>query len=353
MSKRHLSGSCHGKANRIIEPSVPLTRFFQKTIRGDCVAKGVGMRNRGFGTINISGSVPAGSTIRKAFLYWAVLRLNWQIVNADGMLNGVKIIGEAIASPISQPCWNADVADVFRADVTGIATDGINILTGFPSGDTDSSSPFIQETLPLLEGASLVLVFENPNLALKTVMIHDGGITFFNHTVSTTFSGFQVSESPEAKTFYIVADGQAIFNGDQALFNNVVVAGPTAAIRPTDAFNGQDGIDAGIDTATGLWDTLEIDVSTLLNPGDISATTSVVASNIRGDCLMYIAQVFCVTVPSCPLLGAVASMEQALADALREAVMDGNMEVLESMLKLVVKKEILLELLIEEFCNES
>ncbi|MGG5737434.1 hypothetical protein [Bacillus cereus group sp. IBL03679] len=348
MSKRHSKSACHRDVKSIMEPSVPLTPFFQKTIQGDCVAKGIGMRNRGFGTINMKGSIPEGSTIYKAFLYWAVLRLNFQTVNAQGVCNGVPITGESIASSIAPPCGNAGSMDVFRADVTEIVTDGLNILTGFPSGDTDSSSPFVKATFPLLEGASLILIFTNPNLLLKTVIIHDGGVTFYNHTVSTTFSGFQITEFPEAKTFYIVADSQATSPGNQAICNSVVVAGPTATLRSTDAFHEQDGIE-GMDAVRGFWDTLEVDVSPFVRPGDKSATTSVVASPAGGGGLTYIAQVFSVTVSSCPALQSIINMEQALTDVLRGTIESGNMQAIEHILKLVIQKEILLGSLLEEY----
>ncbi len=285
-------------------PSVPLSPFFNVTLNGDCAARGVGMRNRGFGTIDMTGSVPPGSVIVRAFLYWAVIRGAADPVSSpDGTLNEVDITGTLIATA-GTPCWpfqsSGALVDVFRADVTGIATDGSNDLTNFPSGLTNGAPPqSAPEAFPLLEGASLVLVFANPSLSLKTVVINDGGVTFANDTVSTTLSGFRASNSPQAKTFYIVADGQAVLPDDQALFNGMAVAGPTTSLRPLDAFNGQDGIDAGIEPGNGLWDTLEVDVSSLVNEGDTSATASVTA---QIDCLTYIAQVLCVTgTATCPV----------------------------------------------------
>lgn len=288
------NGSGNGHLDFIIGPQVPLTQFFNTTLKGNCVAKGVGMRNRGFGIIDFTGLIPARSTIVKSFLYWEVIRRSAQAANPTGTLNGTPIIGDNIAPAIGNPCWGAGVADVFRADVTGIATGGVNTLTGFPSGTTNSSSPFSSSTAPLIDGASIVHVFSNRALPLTTVIINNGGVSFFNDTVSTTLTGFSASPPVSAKTIYIVGDGQAEFAGDQALFNSAVVAGPTTLVRPADAFNGQDGIDAGIDPVTGLWDTLTVDVSSLINPNDRNATASVLSSSIGGDCLTYIAQILCV-----------------------------------------------------------
>ena len=59
-------------------------------------------------------------------------------------------------------------------------------------------------------------------------------------------------------------------------FNGTEVAGP-------DAFFGADG---------AFWDTLTIDVSPLVAPGDTSATAEITSGT---DCLGWIAQVFSVT----------------------------------------------------------
>ncbi|ANN35816.1 hypothetical protein A9498_31130 (plasmid) [Bacillus thuringiensis serovar coreanensis] len=353
MSKQHPTDVHYRDVKSIMEPYAPFTPSFQKTLQGDCVAKGIGMRNRGFGTINMKETIPEGSTIYKAFLYWAVLRLDFQAVNARGVCNGVPITGESIASSIAPSCGNAGSMDVFRADVTGIATDGLNILTGFPSGDTDSSSPLVKATFPLLEGASLILIFTNPNSMLKNIIIHDGGVTFCNHTVSTTFSNFQIAESPEAKTFYIVAGSQATSPGHQAICNNVVVAGPTANLRSSNAFNGQDGINAGIDPSTGLWDTLEVDVSPVVHPGDRSVLTAVAASHAEENRLTYIAQAFSVNVSPCPMLQSILHIEQALTDVLQETIESGDMQAIENTLKLVIQKEILFDSLLEEYNDGS
>ncbi|GAI04799.1 unnamed protein product, partial [marine sediment metagenome] len=49
-----------------------LYQRFIFTLPGGYVATGVGMRNRGYGDITISG-IPSGSTIEKAYLYWDIL----------------------------------------------------------------------------------------------------------------------------------------------------------------------------------------------------------------------------------------------------------------------------------------
>lgn len=292
------NGRSNSGEDFIIQPSVPLKPFFNLTLNGDFVAKGVGMRNINQaerGKIDLTGLVPAGSLIVKAFLYWSYMR-STATPNPNAILNGTTIKGTPVAIGIGIPCWpNVSGMDVYRADVTGIATDGVNTLTGFPSGIQDNSDPFRFIIPPLLEGASLVLIYSNPNSPRKTVLINDGGTSFNSDTVTTVFSGFKASSSPKAKTVFIVGDGQANAPSDQAIFNGTLVAGPTTPIKPADAFNGQDGIGVTGNPAFGGWDTLEIDVSPLVKSGDTTASAAVVASSTGGDCLTYIAQVFSVT----------------------------------------------------------
>lgn len=249
---------------------------FNQSLKGDYVAKGIGMRNIGQGQIDLTGMIPLGSTIVKAFLYWSMMGPG---ASPSAELNGHSITGTLIAH-CGQCNWPGAIDEnVFFADVTGIATDGVNKLTNFPSGVADNP--------PLLEGASLVLIYTNPTAPFKTIVINHGGVTIHKQSVSTTLSGFNAGNPIQAKTTYIVADGQLEWPNDQALFNKTIVAGPESVPpnRTNDAFPGADG---------NYWDALTVDVSSLILFGDTTATASVVAGS-GGDILTYIAQVFSVT----------------------------------------------------------
>ena len=81
-----------------------------------------------------------------------------------------------------------------------MATEGNNVVEILPGGD---------ETF--LEGASLVIIFSNPTFTTKQISINDGGVALNGNPLSeasTIFTGFIVSDSPIAKTTYIVGDGQ-------------------------------------------------------------------------------------------------------------------------------------------------
>ncbi len=157
----------------LLGPQVPLTGVVDVTVKGDYVAAGVGMRNIGGGTINIA--LPAGSTIVQAFLYWAIIRPPGAPAANTGTLNGFGVTG-ALVGTSGDPCWPSFSAgnfiDVYVDDVTGIALNGANILTGFPSflfgNQPPQSAP---AAFPLLEGASLVVIFSNPSFDFKNLHV--------------------------------------------------------------------------------------------------------------------------------------------------------------------------------------
>jgi hypothetical protein len=280
----------------LIGPQVPLTQSYSQTLQGDYVAAGVGMRNVGGGTIAIA--LPVGSTIEKAFLYWSIIRPLGPAASNTGTLNGAPILGTLVGTSGS-PCWlEADaLIDNYRADVTTIAVDGANTLTGFPSGVTDNSPPVSSIVAPLLEGATLVVVFQNPAFDLNTVVIRDGAQTFAAQAVSTPFGMFTAAPSTvadqAAQTSYVVADGQARFAGDRASFNGLFVAGPGTPLKAADAFDGADGI-VPVSPTDGLWDTLNVDISSFFTPGVATAATTDVDASLSVDCLTYVAQVLSV-----------------------------------------------------------
>lgn len=240
------------------------TQFFNVTLKGDYAAGGIGLQNNNTGAITIA--LPPGSIITNAFLYWYALE-NKTTLSNTGSLNNVAITGTLISSSSSDPCFLHESTHFFRTDVTKIAASGINTVQINPGGS---------ETL--IDGASLVVIFSNPTFARKRIIINDGGLILNGLpliTASTTLTGFIATSPVQARTTYIVGNGQDIVL-DNASFNSTLIAGPNA-------FTGKDG---------PLWDTLTLDVSSLVNAEDTLATATI---SIESDCLGWIAQVFSVT----------------------------------------------------------
>ena len=251
-------------AQWIASGSVPLTEFYKKTLKGDYSAIGVGLYGTGNGTIVIEDSIPSDFLIEDAFLYWVVGRGKDESLDTRGNLNGTPIKGQVITTID----YALQYFDFIRAAVTEAVKFGSNTLADFP-----------YFTL----GASLVVVYSNPSLSPKTVIINDGGMLFQQQWVSTTFENFNAGGLPlHARTTYLVGDGTE-FLEDQAIFNNVVVAGP-------DAFRSMDGL---------YWDTLTTGVSSFVTSGDTIAEAAI---NSIDDILLWIAQVFSVTVKAEPLI---------------------------------------------------
>ena len=267
-------------------PSDALTLRYSYNLHGSYVANGTGMRNFGYGTITIQG-VPVGSVVVKALLYWNILNATATPNMERGIFQDIPITGWVPVGISDNPCWGGVATSVvYRADVTAYIRQTINgaySLKGFASGRTDGSDPWVTSTIPPLnEGASLVIIYCNPNLPGRTIQVYDGAVTtpFPAATAQTTLSGFVASASPNAITTFIVADGQSA--SDVGTWNGNTVV---------NNFLGNDVVDStgkrGYFSLGGLWDTITIPVTVL--PGDTSATAA-----IKGgpDCLVWSAQVF-------------------------------------------------------------
>lgn len=116
----------------------PLATF---SLRGGYASAGVAMRNRGFGTITLS-DIPSGSSIRAAYLFWAILGDGPGPFFSQGSINGQGITGVAIGVS-ADPCWGNAASFGYRADVTALITgNGDYSLAGFASGIADGRDPW-------------------------------------------------------------------------------------------------------------------------------------------------------------------------------------------------------------------
>jgi hypothetical protein len=279
----------------LFPPTVGLTQMASFEIQGDYVAAGVGMRNVGSGTIDLS--IPAGATLRKAYLFWAII-WDGSPPATTGTLNSTPISGALLGSSGS-PCWGGTAINFYGADVTNEAVSGINSLSGFPSGLTDNSAPVGNVTFPLLEGATLVLVYNHPLWDYNTISIYTGANTFSLEPSVTynvgSYTGRSAGNPADqlAQHTYIIADGQARFLGDGTAFNGTPTSGPTTALKATDAFDGADGL-VPISATDGLWDTHTLDVSSFFPNGVSTAAIPEASAGSGGDCITWGAHIISV-----------------------------------------------------------
>ena len=226
--------------------------------------------------------------------------------NLHGPLQGYilrpqEFTGVLVGSGVD-PCWNGGGNFVYRADVTGFVAKGDSYVV-WPqpgaAGATDYRDPwaFPFPVGPYCEGASLVVVYTNPNEAMGTTSIDDSGragnMFFADPGTTYTLTGF-FHPGLEARWIDIGADGQS-GAGYEALhamglettwFNGFPLAGP-GSLTDSD-WNG-----AGNKPLAGMWDTSGHDVSAFLSPGATSAGIQVAAPAPASvtDCLVPVCNV--------------------------------------------------------------
>jgi lysophospholipase L1-like esterase len=272
----------HAATSAPTDATGALSTVSSVTVHGGYTAAGIGMRNLGYGTISITG-VPTGATIQSATLLWDILANQTDPTFAKGTFNGNPVTGTEWASGAS-PCWPVSSNLSYEADVTSLVNgNGSYKLAGFATGESDGADPWnVGSTPPLLEGASLVVVYTLASMPETTIQIAEGATeTQSGNTASATLSGFTASVRPSATTTYIVADGQEA--GNTAAFNGTTLPGVS--------FPGADPQAVPNYSQGNLWDTVTTDVSSLVNPGDRSATLAVTGYN---DCLVWVGQVLAV-----------------------------------------------------------
>jgi uncharacterized protein YvpB len=249
------------------------------------------MRNRGFGTITIAG-IPTGSKTYAAYLYWDILGNTADSTFPSGVLNGQAITGKFVGSG-GDPCWGNAANFAYRADVTSLVSgNGSYALSGFASGITDGRDPWTAYSYspPMLEGASLIVIYSNPASPITQLLIDQGATEFDQTPLTLTITGF-TAPTPVggAWTTFIGADGQTDYPKPVSTFNGT----PLSSV----AWDGSDP-QAGPPYSNGdLWDTVTANVTSLVHPGDTSATATAYGMYPGGssyDCLVWVAQVFAV-----------------------------------------------------------
>jgi lysophospholipase L1-like esterase len=259
-----------------------LSTVTSQVLHGGYTAAGIGMRNLGYGTISITG-VPAGATVKSATLLWDILADSSDPTFAQGTLDGQPVTGTQWASGNS-PCWPTSSNFSYEADVTSLVQgNGSYALDGFASGDTNGQDPWtVGSDPPLLEGASLVVIYQLASLPEVTVQIAEGATeTDSGNSATATLNGFTVGQKPSLTTTYIVADGQEA--GNTASFDGTTLPGV--------GFPGADPQAVPNYSQGNLWDTVTADVSSYASSGDTSASATVTGN---ADCLVWVGQVLSV-----------------------------------------------------------
>jgi len=256
-----------------------LALLYNKSINGGYSASGVGMRNRGWGTILIK-DIPKGSTVDRAYLFWSIIGSEGPgkipVSYGQGKIKGVSINGTLLGY---SPSPGKGQIYGYRANVTSIVTGNNQYhLQDFASGYRWGDIEPVEEDYPLMQGASLVVIYRNTRYPLTTIQIKNGIQTVINN--STVFSGFPAYNLPLAKTTFIVSGGQ---NGTESVkFNGIEM--------PSYFLDGKDRQDGINFTSGNLQDTNTAYVR--VDPLATGAKASIVNGK---DSLAWVAQVFSIS----------------------------------------------------------
>jgi len=270
-----------------------LSSFTSFMLHGDYVAAGVGLRGQAGGNITIAG-IPADSTIKAAYLYWGYLD-----DSEEASLKTLTFAGQAFTGTKtgSGPdcCWGRTSSFAYRADVTSKVTGN----AAYAIGGVASGGQI------LAEGASLVVVYQNPATAPHQVLLYDGDdvVNSAGATATNTFGGFTIVDPGQAKTTFIVGDGQTGPGYD----DNDSFTGSKGTKNLDNTFTGADG---------NYWDTATFDVSAQVAAGDTSVSAKIGTASPSGDCLMWAAHVLSVS----------SNNIDIVADTNRDGSVDANDE---------------------------
>lgn len=210
-----------------------------------------GLRGTGAGDIALSGIT---GSVSQAYLYW-----HGPTTSTDPAFNGnIMFDGNAISGAnigfSDDNFWGQDNSQAYRADVTALVSgDGTYSLSGLMPDNTN--------------GASLVVYYDDADMTNnRDVVTFDGNDANFTNSFDpdgwdVTLSGINYSGGT-ASLVMGVSDGQDFGLGNDGDFfiNGVnigsVFDGASVPVTPGSSV-----------TNGGLWDLLEIDITSFLAPG--------------------------------------------------------------------------------------
>ena len=161
--------------------------------------------------------ITAGSTISKAFLYWAhssqnpdnVVTFEGQSVTAD------KIYGSSLNFNGALLQFYSYVADVTTL-IQGTANPSTNMYD-FSGLNIDNGGSYCS-TATVMGGWSLMVFYEQPSLPAVTINLYEGFKGESNSSTTFTLSGFFAIGAAGSKTTVLS------WEGDQTLFNNELLS---------------------------------------------------------------------------------------------------------------------------------
>jgi uncharacterized repeat protein (TIGR01451 family) len=282
-----------------------ITRFVRDTGNINFTTTGGSMRtqpNTAGGTLmcNVAATsaqalngIPAGRTVRNAYLYWGA---SGTAPDTSVTLNGITVT----ASRTFERTFNNGTAFEFYggfADVTTLVTGnatytfgGLNVSTGNPWCGSQA----------VVGGWSLIVIYEGPTERLRAINLYDGLDYFFGSAVTQTPDGFRVPPTNiDGRIAVFTLEGDPQNSGANGAFSEALRFNgttlndglvPPASDPTTQQFDGTIST-VGSLTSYGI-DVDQYDVTALLAPGQTSATTVYSAGD---DLVLLMAQIVSAT----------------------------------------------------------
>jgi len=286
----------------------------------DHAVAGVATRNSGQGVIRLRG-VPPGSQLLSAVLVWGEIAAppavaGYNVGFGRDCAVAANVVGAALpAAP--QPCWNpAGQFFAYIANVTAQIAPGINgdyRISGLRSAIRDGRCPWgdgncppINNTLPLSEGASLIVFYANQCIPRKAQLYVNVGPQMFSGPHSVTHFTLPpiAGGLPNLKHSRIGADGQVGLSNcglraftplsDERTWienpvvaaNSVQIKGDVGGLNRDSDWNGYDG-----EPLNKLWDShtdVFADSDFLAKGGGLNYRVRYLS---QGDCVVWVVHI--------------------------------------------------------------
>lgn len=282
-----------------------ITRFVRDTGNINFTTTGGSMRtspNTAGGTLmcNVAATssqslngIPAGRTVRNAYLYWGA---SGTTPDTQVTLNGNTVN----ASRTFERTFNNGTAFEFYggfADVTSLVTGngtytfgGLNVSVGNPWCGSQA----------VVGGWSLIVIYEGATERLRAINLYDGLDYFFGSSVTQTPDGFRVpATNIDGRIAVFTLEGDPQNSGTNGAFSEALrfngttlddMLVPPASSPTVQQFDGTISTVSSL-TSYGI-DVDQYDVTALLAPGQTSATTVYSAGD---DLVLLMAQIVSAT----------------------------------------------------------
>ena len=280
-----------------------ITRYVRDTGNINFVSTGGSLRNSDTNTCNVNttsttalSGIPAGTTIRNAYLYWGG---SGGTADTSVTFNGNTVTATRTFAATytgvtpSLPFFGAfaNVTSIVNTTRNGNYTfGGLTIVTGTPHCDVSA----------VVGGWSLIVIYESATERLRAINLYDGLAPFRGSQVVLNPDGFRVPaanidgriavftlEGDPANSDQMNGIDEALRYNGSLLDDGINVTGSVPTVQQFDGtINTQ-----GIATSYGI-DVDQYDISALLSPGQTSGTTTYSAG---ADLVLLMAQIVSAT----------------------------------------------------------